>query len=441
MTLPCASTPRTLMLARLVRLAIFPLIAYTLVEFSVNKSITLGAPLRDFWFPVLAWSRLMTGIDICLTTLTDKSDHERAPRWIVPERQAHRFPNAKPLPLPAHLLKKADHGDDMPSKKTGKNTEEEEYFRVDLEWFAVPHTESMMSWRRFLWACDNIYLYRAGTSWFLPSEQRSLEWAHSSFVRAALHPEQSEYGRPESDQPFYPWAKLLVTVAMASQSQLLELKRPTTFYDLPLWHQLFICAFEGAVIVCTFDFVEYHVLPFWTSKRALPVTALQRLQHNPLWASGIIDFWGRRWHKLIRRKVCRVAQLLPFGQTQIGNKLGAFVVSGCMHSWLLTRFYPTPPTHLHAFIIAFLPGPLMFFASQGVFAFIEIATLGAPPGEGAVEPKVKALARRLLLWASLAWTSRWFAASLEAVGLHTVLSLRAMQPAGFADSIEACRKT
>lgn len=429
------------------RLLFLPAILHHYIRLSIDGSISLGAPLRDFWFPVFAFSRMMTAIDVCLVSNWDKTINELAPRWIVPKSQAHRFPGAEPLPFPRTLAKLYEHVSSKaePSDKARANGHAmamEDYgalVRIEPEWYAVPHCQGLWTWRRFLWAVDHVYTYRAGTSWVFPNEQRAMEWAHASLVRASLEPDRSPFGLPEHDAPFWPWAKFIWFILLASQQHLLTIEPPVQFYDLPLWRQVYISMFEGSAIAFAPSLAEYYIVPLLVRKRILPATALPRLMHDPARSSGITDLWGRRWHTLIRRKVTRVALILPFGQSSLGNKLMAFLVSGMMHSWLLGRWYPAPPTIWHAAAFLFVPGPVAFFVAQGVGAAIEIVLFGPPPSPDRPEARSKALARLALLWGWAAFTCRWFSAAIAYRGLHTLQAQKSMLPEGLAESYRVCK--
>lgn len=265
-----------------------------------------------------------------------------------------------------------------------------------------------------------------------------MEWAHVALVDGALHPETSVFGLPEHDGPLWPWVKIATFIVMASQTRLLILEPPTTFYDLPFWHRSFILVFEASVLVCVPPILEFYLFPILLKRNIVPSTAIPRLMNNPTQASGTTDYWGKRWHTVIRRKVCRVAMLFPFGQTSMGNKLGAFVVSGALHSWMLIRFYQPPPTIWHSFVFLVIPGPLAFFTAQGLSAALEIALLGPPPRPGQLEARPKRIVRRLSLLLSGLVSGGWFAAALANVGAQTWQSQRSMLPEGWFESFKAC---
>lgn len=320
MTLP---TPGTAWL----RLAALPLLVYHSLHIAIDRSITYGAPLRDCFWPLLGWHLIAKELDICLSSLldreTDKVDevNEKAPRWIVPKSQAHRFPEAVEISKPK--MNGQVDGEKSDDKVTVARASTHS---IEQQWYLVPHAP-LLSSRRFLWAFDHLTLVRAHTSYLFPKEQRAMEWAHRHFYEAALHPERSLYGKPEDSSILSVLLKLSAMVGFFSHAHLLVVGPGEAYYALPYSQQLFIIFFYGCWVALVSGIAEYLLLFPVLSRAGFPASMLLPTMRQPLMASGPSDFWIR-WHAYVRRVSWRVARLLPGGRDPRGkmNKVWAFVL-------------------------------------------------------------------------------------------------------------------
>jgi hypothetical protein len=417
MTLP---TPGTAW----IRLTLLPGIFYLSLSLALKPELASFGPLilECFW-PLLAWSLLAKAVDICIGgTFVDREGPEKSPRWIVPKSQAGKFEGAVKVGTEgnssAETQKRVEANGTAPdtTKPSPASISED----IEAEWYVVPHTQHLFSWRRALWACDHLFLLRPHTTWILPSEQRALEWAHKDLVRASANPSSSRYGKPEDRSLLPVVGKVCLMTICVLNGRLLLIQPGAAFYSMPLYVQAFNVLFYGALICLSNGPFEYLFFPLL--RRLLPASALLPLMNQPLLAAGPADFWGRRWHAMVRRLAWRLGRLFPGGLHPVGNKLWAFVITGSMHSIILARWLPPPPNVWYGLVLLLVPGPMAFFVGQGALVALELAVLGPLPS-GAKGPQkdsfAKTMARRVLTWGGILVTCRYFVGALAATGMHT----------------------
>lgn len=416
MTLP---TPGTAW----VRLALLPGIFYLGLSLALKPELASFGPLilNCFW-PLLAWSLLAKAVDVCICgTFVDREGAEKSPRWIVPKSQASKFKGAVKLDRESSSAETRNTGKaNGTATDTSKPPPASVSEGIEAEWYVVPHTQHLFSLRRALWACDYLFLLRPHTTWILPSEQRALEWAHKDLIRASADPSSSRYGKPEDQSLLPALGKVCLMTVCVLNGHLLLIQPGAAFYSMPYHVQAFNVAFYGALICLSNGPFEYLTYPLF--RRILPASALLPLMNQPLLARGPADFWGRRWHAMVRRLAWRLSRLFPGGLHPVGNKLWAFVITGSMHSIILARWLPPPPNVWYGLVLLLVPGPMAFFVGQGVLVALELALFGPLPsgakgqqGEGFA----KTTARRVLTWGGILVTCRYFVGALAATGMHT----------------------
>ncbi|PWN18826.1 hypothetical protein BCV69DRAFT_64002 [Microstroma glucosiphilum] len=410
-----------------IRLTLLPGILYLSLALSCKPELgSFGSLLLDCFWPLLGWNLIAKAVDVCICgTFVDREGAEKSPRWIVPKSQAGTWEGAVKLDLKGQSAETRD-GEKREAKMNGHASDEPKattspvYGDIEAEWYAVPHSQHFFSLRRLLWACDHLFLLRPHTSWILPTEQRALEWAHKDLVRAALDPSSSRYGKPEDQSIFSVIGKVSLMTACLLNERLLLVPPGPAFYSMPVLVQAFNVLFYGALICLSNGPIEYFAFPLL--RRVLPVSALLPMMNQPLLAKGPAEFWGKRWHAMVRRSSWRLSRLFPGGRHPVGNKLWAFVITGSMHSIILARWLPPPPTVWYVLVLLLVPGPMAFFVGQGVLVALELALLGPLPS-GAKgqqgERWTKTLARRALTWGGILVTCRYFVGAIAATGMHT----------------------
>ncbi|CAO1637010.1 unnamed protein product [Parajaminaea phylloscopi] len=420
----------------LVRVFLCIAIWWCAIEISTNPSITLGAPIRDMQWPMIGWNLMLRASDICIVSLGDTSAQQRAPRWIVPSSQKDRFPGCEPLPPRDH----AKETKDATTPRVSDGRASEKPLPV-TEWYVVPHTPSLWSTRRLLWAWDQISVLRPGTSLILPWEQRSLEWSHAALLgdgrsKGSTRP---TFGNPESLWYLLFQVTLLVAVvgpaldAIATVPQSLTGTGADFYYALPLSKQMLLAFCYGFLVPFPSSVVESLLFPLLLRLKLVPRTALLSNFDYPLLSAGPVEFWGRRWHSLIRRVVWRNAFLVPGSRTSAWiSRLAAFGVSGTLHSWILVKWLrPVPPTKIHAIIAGlFLPGPMLLFVGQGAACAVEVLVMGAPRN-GDRKSRADKWIRTIWLWVTILIMGRWYVAAIISLGLNTVEGQAGFVPAAW----------
>lgn len=414
------------------RLMLWLVIVYVSVELSISPRFTLGAPIRDGLWPLLGWNVIARATDVCVASLLDEDDEHRAPRWIVPIPAA-----SKGKKFDEDLDER--NGDAKVSGTQAKVGFKDQFDAVPAQWQTLPHPP-LFSWRRVLWAWDHLTLLRPGTSLALPNEQRALSWSQATLERASRD-SVTHGGFGQNEGLRYVGFTLLLQAIIAMPFQhVITMPQSSTgtgadhFYSMPLAYQLFVTFCIGLAIPMPSSIIDTLLAPFVLKRRWAPRTAFLSGFHQPLFAKGTLDFWGRRWHAWVRRCAWRNARLL--GGSKQGptlNRIGAFLVTGTLHSWILIRWIrPYPPTHLHALVVGmFLPGGLALFLGQGAACAIELAVLGPPPREQSgdhQEAGWKTLLRRVWLWSTVLFMGRWYIAAIASLGMNTIESQRGAMP-------------
>lgn len=380
------------------------------VDFSIDPAVSLGAPLRDMVMPLLGWNALARMTDLCVVSVWDGEERERAPRWIVPAG--------------SKLLRGVQEEGEANGQATSASSKDK-----PMQWKVVPHSQyTLLSLRRLLWAVDHISLLRPGTSWFLPAEQRALEWSLSILTQPAKPHHHRFFGRSEG-LPYLITSVVLsaagAPIFMRIMSSIPQSSTGTgadNFYALKWWEQGFIPLWIGLNVPLQWTVMEtLFLFPLVQRSQLLPSTALLPAFAHPLLASGPTDLWGRRWHPFVRRAAWRNASLfVPRSWGAWGSRLGSFVITGSLHGWAVIRWIrPLPPSTLHALVVLLLPGPMALFVGQGVACVLELLLLGPPPAGRGGEKGWRAWARSVWLWVSVAWMGRWLIATIVSLGMAT----------------------
>lgn len=326
-----------------------------------GEKYTLGNDFRDIAIPAFAWLPLSEMTRVCFVSLWD-SYEDRAPRWIVPLSQAHKWgitgdvaQEKEQRVTPTYGSAAAHHKHDVDDDNSAGRGKYAKEGSIPSQWVVVPHAP-FFSWRRFLWAIDNMTLRRPGTSFLFPAQQRSLEWSLPVLRKTSGIYAESEAQKYTQDDDFIrshspvwfgvsEWGFIYSAFHMAFLVQfyrfitLLDLSiqkgtyHPVDFYGLPLHMQYFLTFGLGALVVfptssidCIIHFVLKQVLRW-------PVTAICPAFQRPLFASGPTDFWNRRWHQFLRRDFSAIAKLVPGSrESGIVRLVATFAVSGAEHS-------------------------------------------------------------------------------------------------------------
>ncbi|PWN29621.1 hypothetical protein BDZ90DRAFT_258534 [Jaminaea rosea] len=430
-TLP-NSSPTVSML----RLFALPWIVAVSVTCALDRErFSLGGDFRDVAIPSAIWLVLAEAIKVCLVTIWD-GDKERAPRWIVPESQAHKWEGAVKIEDDEQQSQQGNGKLQKPHATVARR------FDLPATWYIVPHPP-LLSFRRLVWALDNFAMRRPGTSLLFPGEQRAMEWAYKPMIRSAAVYERAaaagdakEAARIRESAPIwfgqleYGWLGVLIQAAMLYGAtrfifylDLKASKGPYDFYSLPLVHQYALTFSLGALVAFTFSPLEYILGPLLYALR-FPATALIPAFQRPMVASGPTDFWSRRWHQFLRKDFTTLAKLLPGSrESKTLLALWTFSVSAMEHSLVFSRFKATPPTMGHAFWLLLNPSLQGFFVSQGLLILLEQALLGRPKPRERLRIRV---VRRSLLWIGLLTTGRWVAGFLVSLGVLDPTEVGAM---------------
>ncbi|KZT18114.1 hypothetical protein NEOLEDRAFT_1143830 [Neolentinus lepideus HHB14362 ss-1] len=100
---------------------------------------------------------------------------------------------------------------------------------------------------------------------------------------------------------------------------------------------------KSCLIVIGTGFIVYHGLQAWYQQAtviAVVVFQQEPAQWPPLFdepwkAESLADFWGRRWHQILRQGFIAVgSQPLRKLLGRVGGVMGAFLVSALLHDWV-----------------------------------------------------------------------------------------------------------
>lgn len=353
-----------------------------------REHYTLGSDFRDIAIPSCLWLPLSEATRVCIVSLWDE-EYERAPRWIVPKSEAHKWKGAYPVDGEGADAT-ANKGDRMTNGKpnghasangaTNDKTSSRTTTRNDdthrmpplipRDWYYVPHP-APFSLLRLLWATDSMSLRRPGTSLLFPSHQRALEWslpvlqkASEIYDRAAAVDSPREADAIRRTSPVWfglkEWgiiasaAQLSFLVAFCRYVKSLNLSiqhgtySPDNFYDLPLHTQYLLTFGLGSLVVFPASSGELlaHALQRVGS---LPTTAVIPSFQQPLLSSGPRDFWNRRWHQFLRRDFSILAKLVP-GTREFPfiRFVATFAVSAAEHSECAHVYYKSCSSRLRS---------------------------------------------------------------------------------------------
>ncbi|CAO1618911.1 unnamed protein product [Sympodiomycopsis kandeliae] len=418
MTLP--STSPTVSYLRFLAFPLFLVALFPFIE--EGSGYTFGNDFRDIAIPSFVWLPLSEATRICFLAVWD-SHHERAPRWIVPESQKHRWPGAVPV-------RKQENGQVIKGEMHTTDHDDGS-LAVPSSWYYVPHPRAFTC-LRLLWAIDNMTLRRPGTSLLFPSQQRALEWSLPTMEKTSAIYSQAARLEQKGDihsakqlrrtAPIWfgqiEWNALISLLQMTFlyyfvtyvKSLDLSIKKgtyhPQNFFTLPLPQQYFLTFGLGALVA--FPNSSLQSLIEYPLQSILPTTALIPVFQRPLCANGPKDFWNKRWHQFLRRDFANVAKLVP-GAREIPliRVIATFAVSAAEHSFVFsTRFRKAPSSIPESIYLFIQPCIYFFFLSQVVLIMIEEYCL----------PKNSLWARRLLLWIGLLTTGRYVTAHLWELG-------------------------
>ncbi|KAA1093895.1 hypothetical protein PGT21_002126 [Puccinia graminis f. sp. tritici] len=368
----CAvSLPEKGPLPKLFRLSVLPFLLASAFDIAVNKTYSLGSPLRDVMFPYWGCLIAFRIIDMALVSLWDE---DPAPRWIKPQK----LPEQENLHVAKSVisLKITEEKDVEEVSRAlfdeGKGTWKSSRGRRYL-WRPVPHSP-LLSFDRALYGLDIILLNRPGTPWLFPWRLRSLEW--SLVALNGQRREQLNFGKPE-------WPFLLALIQQVFhlmahnyiRSMDLDGKRTETrdLWAIKLPDQILVTLALGAIVALSSSLEEAITFPLLLNSKFLPETALLGNTRRAILSKGLAELWGYRWHHNWRRSFVRTARLFPGGLNPTWNALWTFFLSGMMHSIMLARAYPTPTLSRPCTILPIFwePGMMLFFMAQGIGTLIE----------------------------------------------------------------------
>lgn len=355
----------------LFRLSVLPFLLSSALDITVNKTYSLGSPLRDVMFPYWGCLIAFRIIDMALVSLWDENP---APKWIKPDFA----PEVKNLPV-GEMVSGLRVNDEINDRRIacapfdeGKEAWKATRGRRCL-WRPVPHSP-LFSFDRALYGLDVIMLNRPGTPWLFPWRLRSLDW--SLVALNGQRREQLNFGKPE-------WPLLLALIQqffhlMAHKyirSMDLDGRKSETrdLWSIKLPQQVLVTLALGAIVALSSSLEEAITFPLLLNSKFLPQTALLGNTRRAVLSKGLAELWGYRWHHNWRRSFVRTARLFPGGLNPTGNALWTFFLSGMMHSIMLARAYPTPTLNRPCSILPIFwePGMMLFFIAQGVGTLIE----------------------------------------------------------------------
>ncbi|SNX82512.1 uncharacterized protein MEPE_01218 [Melanopsichium pennsylvanicum] len=431
LTLPSRSTAWCIF-----RLASFPALAALSISLTFDRNLTLGNPLRDISLPTITWTMICKTVEVCIVY------SKGGPRWIRPFLPKSQNPVTK--------------------------MEESEY--AVYEWKEVAFPE-FLSWDRFIYSLDVLFLRRVGTSPILPGQGRALEWSKrglnewSRYLRVnkcgpkdiPAHSPVRRFGQPEmhilaGSLQFlfvclsFKWLYALATPASEvlqvlglyipigsiasprvwhailptafTSRHLVLLGIPSSAFDLPLLTRLAMTVSMGGSICLTPGLLESITLLFY---KPSPATSFLSSFERPVSSPDLAKLWARSWHSLSQRDYLNMAQVMPFSRHPVMHMLYVFFWSGVQHSWMLARLRTAPsakinfPTILTGMID---PGMTFFFMSQSIGILAEKAVLDAMPAGWKKHQSLIGLGRRLWMFTVLVVPGFFF--------LDSVLQTRSM---------------
>ncbi|SJX61205.1 uncharacterized protein SRS1_12427 [Sporisorium reilianum f. sp. reilianum] len=415
----CLTLPSRAPSWRWIRLASFPALASIAIPITFNRTYTLGNPLRDLALPTITWTIMCKAVEICLVY------SKGGPRPIRPF-----LPNtSKPV-----------------SQMAAANYAKYEWKQVDFP--------ELLSWDRFIYAVDVLFLRRAGTSLILAKQGRALEWSQrglnqwSRYLKLnkcrpqdiPAHSAVRRFGQPEMPlwtgllQVLCVWMSFRWLYALAAptsemidlmgfylpvgsettrnlwhrilpsrftQKHLVLLGVPTSVFELPLATRLVMVASAGGAIFLAPGFLEALVLKVWTPT---PATCFLASFERPLTSPGLARLWARSWHATSQRDYLNLALVMPFSQNQVLQLLYVFFWSGVQHSWMLSRLRTSPSAKLDLATLTSAmidPSMITFFLSQGAGILIERAALDALPPSWKKHRTTIAVAKRVWMFSVL----------------------------------------
>lgn len=386
------------------RLLVLPFLLSNALDITVNKSYSLGSPLRDVMFSFWGCLIAFRIIDMALVSLWDENP---APKWIKPE-----YSSEGNTPRPSNFKHMENDVDDSQKIKSITSSHKE-CFKVTREptytWKPVPYPP-LFSFDRALYGLDVIILNRPGTPWLFPWRLRSLDW--SSPALNGQRRERLEFGIPEwplfvalIQQVFH----LLAHSYIRKMDLDGERNEARNLWSLKLSDQILTTLALGSIIALSSSLEEAITFPLLLKSKLLPPTALLGNTRRAILSTGLVDLWGHRWHHNWRRSFVRTARLFPGGLNATGNALWTFFLSGMMHSIMLARAYPAPTWNRPCTVIPIFwePGMMLFFMAQGMGTLIEKKYF---PRKGC------SMLRRIWMYVILIGTGRYLANSMVVKG-------------------------
>lgn len=441
----CFTLPSDTLLWRIIRVSSFPPLLVLLLQLSLDLRYTLGNPLRDLGLPTMTWSLVCKAVELCLT-----------------------YAAGGPKPIRPFLK-----GSDCPVRRMS------EAAYADYEWREVDFP-STWSWDRVVYSLDVFGLRRAGTSWLLPEEGRSLEWSKdalnewSHYLKAQtctpdqvpVHGPVRRFGQPEGSLVFSTLQVLFVVIgfqwiyALAAPSALtvcifgvyipvtsfaskyawldsLPFAKdcslsgiPNSALALPLATRLGLTLCFGGAVCFAAGLVETLALAAMGPLR--PATMFLSAFERPLTSPSISRLWARSWHSMSQRDYTNMASLLPGSRHRAVFMIYVFMWSGVQHSWMFSRLLtPRPSAHSVLSILKgmFDPGMMVFFLSQAAGISLERAVLRSlPPGFTRQHPVATRWARKLWMILVLIGPGPFFVDSVLKRELMTKHTMQGFTP-------------
>ncbi|POV96469.1 hypothetical protein PSHT_15114, partial [Puccinia striiformis] len=319
----CAvSLPQKGALPVVLRLSLLPFLLASAFDITVNKSYSLGSPLRDVMFPYWGCLIAFRIIDMALVSLWDENP---APMWIKPQYvpEQHNLHVSKSITSSERIDEKdVEEASPAPfheGKGICKETCETSYL-----WRPVAHSP-LFSFDRALYGLDVLLLNRPGTPWLFPWRLRSLDW--SLVALNGQRREQLKFGKPE-------WPFLLALIQQVFhlmahnfiRSMDLDGKRSEArdLWVIKLSDQILVTLALGAIVALSSSLEEAITFPLLLNSKFLPQTALLGNTRRAILSKGLVELWGYRWHHNWRRSFVRTARLFPGGLNPTGNALWTF---------------------------------------------------------------------------------------------------------------------